>query len=103
MASESVATRSLGWTVNASIAKNAPAVAASVAARPSMLSSRLKAFVIPTSHTAPITAAAVLFGERVEGFRHPAEPPRPDHGGGEIVRDDLDVDSGEEDERGRDA
>ena len=35
--------------VTASIAKKANAIAASVAASPSMLSSRLKAFVIPTS------------------------------------------------------
>ena len=47
MPSDSVATRWLGCTVYASIAKNAQAIAASVAASPSMLSSRLNAFVIP--------------------------------------------------------
>ena len=40
---------SSGWTVTASIAKNPNAIPASVAARPSMLSSRLNALVIPTS------------------------------------------------------
>ena len=40
---------SSGWTVTASIAKNPNAIAASVAASPSMLSSRLNAFVMPTS------------------------------------------------------
>ena len=47
------ATKWLGCTVKASIAKNAQAIAASVAASPSMLSSRLNAFVIPTSQTTP--------------------------------------------------
>ena len=41
----------LGWIVTASIAKNANAIPASVAASPSMLSSRLNAFVIPTSQS----------------------------------------------------
>jgi hypothetical protein len=59
-ASESAATRWLGCTVYASAAKKAQAIAASVAARPSMLSSRLNAFVIPTSHTSPSTVAAML-------------------------------------------
>ena len=36
-----------GWTVTASIAKKPNAIAASVAASPSMLSSRLNAFVTP--------------------------------------------------------
>ena len=44
-------TASLGWTVTASIAKKPNAIAASVAASPSMLSSRLNAFVIPTSQS----------------------------------------------------
>jgi hypothetical protein len=59
--SESVATRWLGWTVNASIAKNMHAIAASVAARPSMLSSRLNAFVIPTIQRTPIAVATIPF------------------------------------------
>ena len=41
-------------TVTASIAKKPNAIAASVAARPSMLSSRLNAFVTPTSQTSAI-------------------------------------------------
>ena len=57
-AERSVATRWLGWVVNASIAKNAHAMAARVAASPSMLSSRLNAFVIPISQRTPITVAA---------------------------------------------
>ncbi len=48
---------SLGWIVNASIAKNEQAIAASVAASPSMLSSRLNAFVIPTSQRKPSAVA----------------------------------------------
>ena len=48
-ASESARIVWLGWIVTASIAKNANAIPASVAASPSMLSSRLNAFVIPTS------------------------------------------------------
>ena len=59
--SERVATRLLGWTVNASIAKNPHAIAASVAARPSMLSSRLNAFVIPTIQRTPIAVATIPF------------------------------------------
>jgi len=48
----------LGSTVYASIAKNAHAIAASDAARPSMLSSRLNAFVMPTSQTIPSAHAS---------------------------------------------
>ena len=59
MPSESTAIVWLGWIVNASIAKNAQAIAASVAASPSMLSSRLNAFVIPTSQTTPSAVAAM--------------------------------------------
>ena len=44
----------------ASTAKTAHEIAASDAARPSMLSSRLKAFVIPTSHTRPSVVASRL-------------------------------------------
>ena len=51
--SESASTVSFGWTVTASSAKYPAAIAASVAARPSMLSSRLNAFVIPTSQITP--------------------------------------------------
>ena len=40
------------------MAKNAQAIAARVAASPSMLSSRLNAFVIPTSQTRPSAVAA---------------------------------------------
>ena len=46
--------RWLSCTVTASIAKKPNAIAASVAARPSMLSSRLNAFVTPTSQTSAI-------------------------------------------------
>ena len=65
------------WTVNASIAKNAHAIAASVAARPSMLSSRLKAFVIPTSQTTP-SAVARIGSRRSRRGRRTREraPPR---------------------------
>ena len=58
MPSERTATRWLGCTVYASMAKNAQAIAASVAASPSMLSSRLNAFVMPMSQATPITVAA---------------------------------------------
>jgi hypothetical protein len=44
--------------VNASIAKNPQAIAASVAARPSMLSSRLNAFVMPISQMTPMIVAS---------------------------------------------
>jgi hypothetical protein len=54
IASERTSTVRLGWIVTASIAKKAAAIAASVAARPSMLSSRLNAFVIPISQTSAI-------------------------------------------------
>ena len=51
--SERASTVSFGWTVTASSAKYPAAIAASVAARPSMLSSRLNALVIPTSQITP--------------------------------------------------
>ena len=51
--SASTSTVSFGWTVTASSAKYPDAIAASVAASPSMLSSRLNAFVIPTSQITP--------------------------------------------------
>ena len=57
MPSESTATVLFGWTVKASMAKNRQAIAASVAARPSMLSSRLNAFVIPISQRSPSAVA----------------------------------------------
>ena len=56
-ASESTRTVSLGCSVSASIAKYAQAIVASVAASPSMLSRRLKAFVIPTSQRSPMPHA----------------------------------------------
>src|SRR5262245_42671419 len=61
IASESASTASLWWTVTASIAKKRAAMPASVAARPSMLSSRLKAFVIPTSQTSATVPASRSF------------------------------------------
>ena len=82
MPSDERGDRWLGWTVKASIAKNAQAIAASVAARPSMLSRRLKAFVIPTSHTTPITVASESFetiSTRMPGDEH--ERRRADLGG----------------------
>ena len=62
-ASESASTSTtwLGCCVTASTAKNAAAIVASVAARPSMLSRRLNAFVIPTSQiTATMSAMTSL-------------------------------------------
>ncbi len=59
-ASESTRRSRSGCTVTASIAKNVAPIMASVPARPSMLSSRLSAFVIPTSQTTPIAAASTL-------------------------------------------
>ena len=49
-ASARTSTRSFGWT-RASIAKYAAAMPARLAARPSMLSRKLNAFVMPTSQT----------------------------------------------------
>ena len=49
--SESALTSGFGSCVKVSTAKYVQAITASVAARPSMLSSRLKAFVMPTSQT----------------------------------------------------
>ena len=61
IASETTSTRSFGCWVTASIAKaNAP-IAARVAASPSMLSSRLNAFVIPTSQTSAIATPMIGF------------------------------------------
>ena len=59
--SETTSSRSSEWIVTASIAKNAAAITASVAASPSMLSSRLKAFVMPTSQSRPIAVARTPF------------------------------------------
>ena len=56
-ASASARTVSFSCSVSASIAKYPHETIASVAARPSMLSSRLNAFVIPTSHSSPIAHA----------------------------------------------
>ena len=50
-----------GWMVNASIAKNAHPIVASDAASPSMLSSKLNAFVIPSSQTTASAVAATPF------------------------------------------
>ena len=47
--------------MTASIAKKVAAITASDPARPSMLSSRLKAFVIPTSQSTPSAAARTSF------------------------------------------
>ena len=51
----------VSWSVAASIAKYLQATAASVAARPSMLSSRLNALVIPTSQTTATIVASRSF------------------------------------------
>ena len=61
IASESARTASLVCTVTASIAKKSAAIAASDAASPSMLSSRLKAFVRPTNQTRATIPASTLF------------------------------------------
>ncbi len=61
IAIERASTALFSCTVTASIAKNTAAIAASVAARPSMLSSRLKAFVIPTSQSSATTPARKSF------------------------------------------
>ncbi len=61
MPSDSTATVLLGWTVYASTAKKTQAIAASVAASPSMLSSRLNAFVIPISQIRPSAVATTGF------------------------------------------
>ncbi len=50
-----------GWVVTASIAKKPAAIAASVAASPSMLSSRLNAFVRPTSQSSASRVPATGF------------------------------------------
>ena len=57
-ASESTSTARFGCSVAASTAKYAQAMVASDAASPSMLSSRLKAFAIPTSQTSATTVAS---------------------------------------------
>jgi hypothetical protein len=59
--SASTSTSLSGCAVTASMAKKAHAIPASVAAIPSMLSSRLNAFVIPTSQTTPIGTAIQSF------------------------------------------
>ena len=60
-ARESTRTVSLSCSVTESTAKYAHAITASVAASPSMLSSRLNAFVMPTSHRSPIAHASTVF------------------------------------------
>ena len=60
-ASERTSSSRSSWTVTASIAKKVAAINASVPASPSMLSSRLKAFVIPTSQSTPSAAARTSF------------------------------------------
>ena len=57
-ASARASTVSFSCSVSASIAKYPHETTASVAARPSMLSSRLNAFVIPTSQSSPIAHAS---------------------------------------------
>ena len=57
----SASTVSFSCAVSASIAKYAHETIANVAARPSMLSSRLKAFVMPTSQRRPIPHARMSF------------------------------------------
>ena len=52
--------------VTASIAKKPNAIAASVAARPSMLSSRLNAFVTPTSQSSAIAIADALVADELD-------------------------------------
>ena len=63
-------TSSSSWSVAASIAKYPQATAASVAARPSMLSSRLNALVIPTSQTTATIVASRSFP--ISSTRRPA-------------------------------
>ena len=75
--SERTSSSRSSWTVTASIAKNVAAITASDPARPSMLSSRLKAFVIPTSQSTPMR--------------------RREH----VVVDDLDREAHDEHDRGR--
>ena len=67
-ASASGSTMSL-WSLSATAcaANTAHETAASVAARPSMLSSRLKAFVIPTSQTRPISVASDVRVDDLDG------------------------------------
>ena len=60
-ASDTASTASFLCTVTASIAKNIAAIPASVAASPSMLSSRLNAFVMPTSQMSATTPARMSF------------------------------------------
>ena len=60
-ARESTSRSRSSWTVSASIAKSVALISARVPARPSMLSSRLKAFVIPTSQRTPSAAARKSF------------------------------------------
>ena len=60
-ASASARTVSFSCSVSASMAKYPHETIASVAARPSMLSSRLNAFVMPTSHSSPIAHARMSF------------------------------------------
>ena len=55
--SERTSSSRSSWTVTASMAKKTAAINASVPASPSMLSSRLKALVIPTSQSRPMTQA----------------------------------------------
>ena len=74
---------SSGWTVTASIAKNPNAIAASVAASPSMLSSRLNAFVIPTSQkiaSGHATMCVWISCDAGAGREH-------DHRGGDLQRE----------------
>ena len=76
-ASETTSRRSSSWIQTASMAKKTAATTARLPARPSMLSRRLKAFVIATSH------------KQAEG------------GGGDAVLDDLHADPRREHDAGR--
>ena len=60
-ASATTSTARFGWSVAASMAKKSEAIAASDAASPSMLSSMLNAFVIPTSQNTASTSASQWF------------------------------------------
>ena len=59
--SESTSRMRSWWIVTESMAKKAAATVASVPASPSMLSSKLNAFVIPTSQKTPNTTASASF------------------------------------------
>ena len=77
--SERTSSSRSSWTVTASMAKKTAAINASVPASPSMLSSRLKAFVIPTSQSRPIDPGEDVVGDdldREAGGRARSRPRR---------------------------